>query len=305
MAQCVAQTESHQCRGVCVIPIWGPGLSAEDSPGGIDQFEIWNCPTLPKYFTEMATCPHSTICKSNWVRSVQGSLKLGSDMLPYTDVTQFEPHIAPWGHVAISVKYFKRVGQFWISWFLPRILHCEGMWPFLWNISGNFELVDSFHRIFSTGLRASNWDQTCSPTLMWLSLSCTLRREGMWPSLWNISEELGNFEFRIGWFLLGNLQHWAQGLKLGSHMLPYTDLTQFDLHIVPWGHVAISVKYFERVGQFQISNWLIPSVESLALGSGWILYKWKMCSKSLIMSAKQTKCGKQNFQTRLICNWLP
>jgi hypothetical protein len=40
MAQCVPQIGADQCGGACLIPIWGPYLSAEASAQGIEHFEI-------------------------------------------------------------------------------------------------------------------------------------------------------------------------------------------------------------------------------------------------------------------------
>jgi hypothetical protein len=51
----------------------------------------------------------------------------------------------------------------------------------------------------------------------------------------NLSNESIHFEgvhqFLPSPFLLGNVQHWAQGPKLELNMLQYTALTHFDLHL--------------------------------------------------------------------------
>jgi hypothetical protein len=155
------------------------------------------------------------------------------------------------------------------------------MWPFLRNISpgpSNFEMVNTFCRGFTTGIRASNWDQTCSAT--------DLTKFGSHIALgWHVAifakYFAGASQFRNGRFLSSRLWHWDQSLRSGSDMLHHNHLTEFESHIVPFimecGHcckifchslgiLSILAKYLAGAWQFGNGQFLAPRLQHLDHG---------------------------------------
>jgi hypothetical protein len=146
------------------------------------------------------------------------------------------------------------------------------MWPFGHTLChdgmfspgpGNFEMVNSIRRGFSTGIMASNWDQACSTTLVRPNLGHTLCHDGMWPFLRNIWPGPGNLKWSIPFFEASALGSGPQ-IRI-RHAPPHSsDPIQVTYCVMmACGHSC------EIFGQgLGISKWLIPFAEASSLGSG-------------------------------------